>query len=134
VSRKPKLGVLSEAIRLAGGSQNRFERGDDRSVELTLHGLGETETCDPTRHRIPVRTVRSHGVVCIRHGDDLGKKRDFCGAEAVGIPGAVYPFVVMSNDRSDLGIGLDVGKDSFADYGMVFHMSPLFKSERPGLF
>jgi hypothetical protein len=41
---------------------------------------------------------------------------------------------MMSYDRSDLSVILNVGKDPFSNRRMLFHQPPLFQGERAGFF
>src|SRR5438552_3088397 len=60
----------TEAIRLRRGGKYRLEGRDDAGIELTLYSLCEPKPRNPARHRIAVRTIRCHRVVCVSYGDD----------------------------------------------------------------
>src|SRR5258707_4368562 len=42
--------------------------------------------------------------------------------------------MVMTDDRCDLGVGVDIGQNSFANLRMALHLAPLVKRKRSRLF
>ena len=68
--RTREVGTLREPVVLLCTGENRLERRDRCRVELTIDRLGEPQARHPARHRIAVRAVRRHRVVCIRDRDD----------------------------------------------------------------
>src|SRR6266567_1067226 len=80
-----KGGTTSETILLVCAGEYRLERRNYRCIKLCFHSLCESETRHPTRHRIAIRTVRRHRVVCVGNGDDPGQRRDLGQREAIGV-------------------------------------------------
>ena len=49
--------------------------------------------------------------------------------EGVRIAETVYALVVMTHDARNLSVILDLGKNPFANRGMLLHLSPLVQGE-----
>ena len=111
-----------------------LERGDNGRVELALNGLRQTQPSDPTRHRMPVRPVRRHGVVGVRNSDHSGEEGNPVTTKRVRIAETVKTLMVMTDDRSDLLIVVDILQDPLADYRMLLHLTALVERECTGLF
>ncbi len=54
--------------------------------------------------------------------------------QAIRVPLAIDPLVVVPDDRRDLRVVVNMGKDALPDRGVLLHLPTLIKSQRPGLF
>jgi hypothetical protein len=78
--------------------------------------------------------VRCHRIVRVSHGDDPGEQRYLVSDQFVRITVSVDTLMMMTHDRGDFGIVVDVRKDAFADFAMSLHHPPLIECQRSGLF
>ena len=62
-----------------------------------------------------VGTVGRHGFDHIRHGDDLGLKKDFVSGKSVGVAGPVEPLMMLEDDVRDRPGELNAFKDIIPD-------------------
>ena len=95
--------------------ENRVEGGNDVYVKLTSGGFAQTAARLPAWQSRPIRSVRSHSVVCVSDCEHTGNYGDLLSCEPVGISTAVPAFVMMTDNHCDLGIVVDVCEDSFPD-------------------
>ena len=61
------------------------------------------------------------------------KKGISSSRQAVRVPISVESLVMMSNDRSDLGVVVDLRKDALADLAVRLHEATLLERERTRL-
>ena len=91
-----------------------------------FHGLGN-------RHGLPVRAVVDHGVIRIHHSDHAGQKRNALPAQAIRIPLAVPPLMMVQNIlRDPLQLRIAAG-DLIALFRVGTQDLPLFLRKPPGL-
>ena len=122
-----------ESVLLVGTRKDRFERGHDTCVELTFNRLSEPQPRDSARHGITIGPIRGHRVVRVGHGDDARHKRDVLVGASIWVALAVDPLVMVTDDRRDLRVLVDVGEDSLADRRVLLHLASLFEGERARL-
>jgi hypothetical protein len=118
---KREIVLMPRPVLLARSRQNRFERGDYRSVKLALNSLRETKPGDSTGHSVTIWSIRGHGIVRISDRDDLCKQRDLFAAKTIWIAKPVDPLKVMANNLCDLGLVHELGKNPIADGGVIFN-------------
>ncbi len=126
---KSEVGASAVPISFARPSEYCLEYGYNSRVELRRGRFDEPSSCLRSRHCVAVLTARCHCIVCIRYGDNPGKKRDHIGTESVRVATTVHSFVMVPHDACDLRIVLHVRKDALADRRMVFHLAALFLGE-----
>lgn len=119
---------------LARTSEQGFKSGHHNGVELSSYSLIKARPRDTTWHGISVWPTGGHGVICVCNGDDARSERDGLDGETVGITVPIDPFVMMPNDRCDLGVVVNSSQDAFANDGVLLHLPPLVKRERARLF
>src|SRR5205823_4834961 len=107
---------------------------DNRGIELRLDRLGEPQASYAARHCISVRPIRCHRVIRVRDRDNARNQGYPVAGDTIGIALPVDSLMMMSNDRSDLGVCVNVRQDSLTDFGVALHLPPLVEGERTRLF
>ena len=69
-----KVRASREPVLLFCAREDRLKSGYNTCVELTFDGLSQSQPRDSARHRVAIRPVRRHGVVCVCHGDDPSRQ------------------------------------------------------------
>ena len=87
------------------------------------------------RNRRPVGAGRRHRIVEVRDPEQAPEQRDVISAQALGIPGAIPAFVVISHARQHRGDrrALDVGEDPHPVHRVLLHLREFLGGEAPGL-
>jgi hypothetical protein len=127
LNRESKLAMATCSVRARSANEHRFEGSDHSSIELTLNGLSHSKPRYLASHRVTIRALRSHRVVGVGDRNDPRKQRDLFANKTIRIATAVNPLVVMPDDAGYLRVILNIGKDALADYGVLLHLSALFK-------
>src|ERR671919_2297175 len=109
------------------------EHADDLRVELRA-GPGSDlaeRAFDP--HRSSIGPVARHGVEGICDREDPRRQGDVVASKPVGIPRAVEPLVMVTDQLDGRGEEGHWGDDLRADHGVRSHDVPLGDAERPRL-
>jgi hypothetical protein len=110
-----------------------LEGCDHRRVELALHSLGKPQSSHTAWHRISVRTIRCHRVVCVRYSNDPRQERDVLLDHLVRIPEPIDPLVMMPDNSSDLSVVIDFRQDALPNRRVLLHLSAFVKGQGSSL-
>src|SRR6266851_3107075 len=105
------------------------EKADEFGVPLPARTAGEDGERLALRHLRPVRAVVGQRVECVADRDDPRQQRYGCASQAVGIAPAVPGFVVVTDDRQQIGAGTQRADDDLADFGVSPHQHQLVSIE-----
>src|SRR5581483_4573295 len=128
-----KFGASCNTIVLRSGSENRLERGDHGRIELGLDRLREPKPCDPTWHRLTVRPIRGHCVVCVGYGDNPREQGNILSSETVRVTLTVDPLMMVPHHSGDFRVRVNVRKDSLSNFRVALHLASLIERQRAGL-
>src|SRR5579872_796356 len=93
--------TATDAILLVGTGEDCFERSDNCGIELSLDSLRKSQPCNTARHRVPIRAIRGHCVVCIGDSNDPRQEWDVIAGETVGVALTIHALMMMAHDRGN---------------------------------
>src|SRR6266511_1613896 len=124
-----EVRALSRSIRFGSSCKHRLKRSDYRRIELGFDGLSKAKTGDSTRHRVTVRPVRCHRIVCVGDGDNPREDWDVFALEAIGVAEAVHAFMMVADGPSNIRIIFDLREDPLANHWVLLHLATLLERQ-----
>ena len=113
--------------------QDLQERHDYLRVELrTTRGQQKCLRLEWTQSR-SVRTIRSHGIVRICHGNHTRENVNLVTGDSVRVASPIESLMMMTNNFSDFGVIVDLREDLRADNRMLLNQYSLRMTELSAL-